>query len=240
MFNQTVAFRQYLNNRQQQIEAENDKPSNNKEIFNEKSFYQKFTQDLLASKKEVIIYSPFVSKFRLDDMKQTIEKLRHRNIEIFIFTRPIKDYETIFQPQLECSLKKYAELGVNISYLEGNIHEKVAVIDREIHWEGSLNILSQRSSKEIMRRTSDQDSAMQIITYLGLNKRLVEGYKMQYEKICSGMLQDKNQYFKLKCVIAGLVSIIVLLSWRLLIMIDISSLFIRGIENLISIMKSYS
>jgi hypothetical protein len=33
-------------------------------LYNEETFYRAFTRDVLAAKKEVIIYSPFVSKYR--------------------------------------------------------------------------------------------------------------------------------------------------------------------------------
>jgi phosphatidylserine/phosphatidylglycerophosphate/cardiolipin synthase-like enzyme len=232
MFNQTVAFRQYLKNRDEQINAEKTKDSKIRNLFNEKNFYQEFTKDMLAAKKEVIIYSPFASKFRTDDLKATIERLRKRNIEIFIFTRPISDYESIFQPQIECSLKRYEDIGVNIYYLGGNIHEKVAIIDREILWEGSLNILSQRSSKEMMRKVSDEESAMQIIAYLGLNKRLAESYKTMYEKMYRSLVADSDKYKKLRIRIffAGL--IIPIIAWLIFTVIREISPFLKWIELL--------
>lgn len=196
MFNQTQAFREYLDRRQSAIDSEKPKETSN--LFNEKTFYKAFTNDLLAAEKEVIIYSPFVAKFRTDELKQTIEKLRKRNIEIFIFTRPTSEYEIIFQPQIECALKRYEDLGVSIFYLGGSIHEKVAIIDREILWEGSLNILSQRASKEIMRRTSSEDSAMQVISYLSLDKKLAEGYKMIYERLCQNLKANSAHDFRSK------------------------------------------
>ena len=198
MFNQTQSFRQYLANRQDQIDAGEPKPLPAHNLFNEKTFYHEFVKDMLAAKKEIIIYSPFVSKFRTDFFKQTIEKLRHRNIDIFIFTRPITEYESIFQPQIECALKHYEELGVTVLYLEGSIHEKLAVIDREILWEGSLNILSQRSSKEMMRRTEDENSAMQTMTYLGLNQKLAESYKLKYERLYRSLISSSGSNLKQK------------------------------------------
>ena len=240
MFNQTVAFRQYLANRDAKINAEKSNQAPIRNLFNEKNFYQEFTKDMLAAKKEVIIYSPFASKFRTDDLKATIEKLRHRNIEVFIFTRPISDYESIFQPQIECSLKRYEDIGVNIYYLSGNIHEKVAIVDREILWEGSLNILSQRASREMMRRVSDQDSAMQIMSYLGLNKKLAEGYKLQYEKMYRSLISDSRQNVKLKAIVILLSLVLVFVLWRLFINLGGVVLFIRGIESLINFLQSHT
>lgn len=198
MFNQTQAFREYLTNRQNTINSEKSQELQNSDLFNEKTFYRAFISDMLEAKKEIIIYSPFVTKFRTDFFKQTIAKLRKRNIEIFIFTRPIQEYDSLFQPQIQVALDRYEEQGVSVFYLEGSIHEKVAVIDREILWEGSLNILSQRASREIMRRTADENSAMQIIAYLNLKKKLAEGYKLRYEKLCRNLIINSRQNYKMK------------------------------------------
>ena len=48
-------------------------------------------------------------------------------------------------------------------------HRKLAVIDRAILWEGSLNILSQSNSKEIMRRTKSAFLANQVINFTKMN-----------------------------------------------------------------------
>lgn len=226
MLSQVHEFRQYLKRRQDVLDSEESKVSQISDLFNEKTFYKAFIQDLLEAKKEVIIYSPFVSKFRTDYFKQTIEKLRGRNVEIFIFTRPINEHEIMLQDQIECALNRYIELGVSVCYLTGSIHEKVSVIDREILWEGSLNILSQRSSREIMRRTPNNDQAMQLMSYLGLNKILADEYKLKYEKLYRSLINNSEQNLKIKArifVIGCLVPILIWLFIHFIGMISSSS-----------------
>jgi phosphatidylserine/phosphatidylglycerophosphate/cardiolipin synthase-like enzyme len=174
-------------------------------LFNEKTFYREFVKDLLASKKEVVIYSPFVTKFRSEFFKRTLEKLRSKNIPVFIFTRPLEEHDYLMRSEISCALKDYEEMGVDIFYLSGLIHEKVAIIDREILWEGSLNILSQRESKEMMRRIQDEEEARQIMSYLGINKKLVEGYKNKYERLYKNLIFNtkENRKNKIKIFFTG-------------------------------------
>ena len=167
-------------------------------LFNEKTFYKAFVQDMLEAEKEVIIYSPFISKYRSDFFRKTMVNLKKRNINVFIFTRLLEEHNLLMRSEITCALNEYKELGVDIFCLPGLIHEKVAIIDRKVLWEGSLNILSQRVSKEMMRRTTDEDSTMQVLTYLGLNKKLAEAYKQKYDKLCRYLIDDKKQNFKLK------------------------------------------
>lgn len=194
------SFREYLRRREKAINLEEppEQEEQTRNLFNEKTFYQAFVKDMLEAEKEVIIYSPFVTKFRSVFFKQTLTKLKRRNVNVFIFTRPLEEHDLLMRSEISCALRDYEELGVCICYLEGLIHEKMAVIDREILWEGSLNILSQRKSREIMSRTSNKDTTMQIMSYLGLNKKLAENYKLQYEKLCQNLIDNSKLDSKLK------------------------------------------
>ena len=49
-------------------------------------------------------------------------------------------------------------------------HRKLAIIDREIIYEGSLNILSYRDSCEIIRKIASVLKAEMLIDFIGLNK----------------------------------------------------------------------
>jgi len=239
MFSQTHEFRQYLKRRQDSIDLEQPKASQTSSLFNERTFYKAFVKDLLEAKKEVIIYSPFVSKFRMDYFKPTIEKLRRRNIEIFIFTRPVEEHESILQPQIECALKRCEELGVSIFYLTGSIHEKVAIIDRKVLWEGSLNILSQRASKEIMRRTDHPDLAMQMLHYLDLGKKLAEEYKLKYEKLYRSLMANSRQCFQSKIRIFAFGIAAPLAIWLFIHFVGMISSF-GGIKLISSIFKLFA
>lgn len=220
MVSHTLAFRQYLKRRENAINAEKALEPKSIDLYNEKTFYKALIQDMLSAKKEVIIYSPFVSKYRTDFLKSTIEKLIDRNIDIFIFTRPIEEYEPIIRTQNECSLKRFEEMGVTIFYPGRYIHQKVAIIDREILWEGSLNILSHRASNEMMRRTVDVDSALQVMSHIGLNDRIAAAYQVKYEKLYERLVDRSQLNFKkkMKIYILGLISatIIWTIVWILL------------------------
>ena len=185
-------------------------------LFNEKTFYKAFVQDMLEAEKEVIIYSPFISKYRSDFFRKTMVNLKKRNINVFIFTRLLEEHNLLMRSEITCALNEYKELGVDIFCLPGLIHEKVAIIDREILWEGSLNILSQRSSREMMRRTTDEDSTMQVLTYLGLNKNLVESYKEKYEKLCRNLIDNSQHKFKQKIRIFLLGLLVPVIIWWLI------------------------
>ena len=92
------AFRAYLRRREDAIDTD-EQPEQEEEIsklFNDKTFYNAFVNDLQKAKEEVIICSPFVTKFRSEFFKQILTKLRKRKVEVFIFTRPVDEYDLNF------------------------------------------------------------------------------------------------------------------------------------------------
>jgi phosphatidylserine/phosphatidylglycerophosphate/cardiolipin synthase-like enzyme len=222
MIDQTQALKSYLKRRQETIGNEEQKRDKNADLFNEKTFYSAFVADLLSAKKEVIIYSPFVTKSRTDFLKPTIQKIRNRNIEIFIFTRPISEYESFHQPIIVKIFKEYEAMGVCVIPLDGSIHQKVAVVDREILWDGSLNIMSQKISKEMMRRTVDESAACQVMSYIGLNRRLAEEYKIKYEKLYRSLITRSSRGYSFKLVLS-LIGIICVLLIILLVLVRSSA-----------------
>lgn len=163
------------------------------DLFNEKTFYKAFVKDLLNAEREIVICSPFVTKFRSEYFRDIFLKLKKRNINLFVITRPVEEYELLQQAQVKSAIGDFEDWGITVFCPEGYIHEKVAIIDRQILWEGSLNVLSQRESREIMRRTTKKESAMQVLSYLKINKLLLTGYKSKYENLCKELVvKEKN------------------------------------------------
>lgn len=62
-------------------------------------------------------------------------------------------------------------MGVQVLFT-GNHHRKVAILDRSILYEGSLNILSQNDSSEVMRRIKSTQLAWQMVRFIGIDALL--------------------------------------------------------------------
>jgi phosphatidylserine/phosphatidylglycerophosphate/cardiolipin synthase-like enzyme len=204
-------------------------------LYNEQTFYQAFTKDMLAANREVIIYSPFVSKYRSEQVIGAIAKLKNRNVDVFIFTRPVDEYERRQQDQIRAVLASFEDQGAFVTCLRGTIHEKVAIIDRETVWEGSLNILSQRSSREMMRRTESESMAMQVISYLNLQRSLMEGYKVKYERLYRSLMGSPKPKRTFK---RPNIFFILGFGWLLFAILDIVT--VKDVEHLISAVKLFT
>ena len=145
---------------------------NSSKLFNEHTFYKSFINDLKKCKKEVIIESPFITTGRMNDFRSVFEKLLYKEVKIYIFTRDPSEHEIAMAYQAEAEIQYFEKIGIQTLICTNNHHRKLAILDKMILWEGSLNILSQNRSREIMRRIEGKEPAMQMFEFLNLGKFL--------------------------------------------------------------------
>lgn len=191
-------------------------------LYNQTGFYSAFANDMLKARKEIIIYSPFVSRYRAKRFNRQFHKLIDSGIKIIFFTRSLEDYSPSKRGVVAEVLGQYEDMGIVIYCLKGYIHEKVAIIDREILWEGSLNILSQRSSREMMRRVINKDSAEQVIRHLRLNKVLAGGQETKRTRpreLIRTSIRPKRRYILTTIVLCWALTVI--LWWLFISLLDI-------------------
>ena len=141
-------------------------------MHDETTFYQHFCRDLLHASREVVIERPFITSERMAMIYPIFERLVARGVKLFVITRDPQEHSETMVIQSEDEIQRLEALGVQVYLCTGNHHRKLAFIDRKILWEGSLNILSQNKSREIMRRIDDEKSAVEMLTFLRLERYL--------------------------------------------------------------------
>ena len=141
-------------------------------LLDENTFYDKFRNDLSRCSSELIIESPFVTRKRLAMLMPALEKLKAKKVRIAIVTRDPKDQDTdSLRADTYEAIARLQRLGIQVIFKEGH-HRKLAILDRKILYEGSLNILSQNNSREIMRRIESIQMAWQMIRFVDLDRVL--------------------------------------------------------------------
>jgi hypothetical protein len=137
-------------------------------LYDETTFYQSFIRDLENCNKEVIIESPFITTERMKIFIPVFKNLLERKVKIYIMTRDPKEHGESMETQSESAIHLCEVMGIQVLICLGNHHRKLAILDREVLWEGSLNILSQTHSREIMRRMKNKELAIQMFEFLRL------------------------------------------------------------------------
>jgi phosphatidylserine/phosphatidylglycerophosphate/cardiolipin synthase-like enzyme len=134
------------------------------QLYSEQTFYRAFMRDLSLCTGEAIIESPFITSNRVASLLPIFGKMRSRGIRITIITRDPAEHDAPYDTQAANAIDRLLDLGVEIIYMGGH-HRKLAIIDRRLLWEGSLNMLSQNDSCEIMRRIESSDLAEQMYSF---------------------------------------------------------------------------
>ncbi len=140
----------------------------NSQLYDEAGFYKAFLRDLEACREEVVIESPYVTTGRMKTLWPTLKKLLSKDVKIYFLTRDPREHELGMEYQSENEIRHCEELGIQVLLCAGNHHRKLAILDRKVLWEGSLNILSQAHSREIMRRIEGEEMALQMFDFLRL------------------------------------------------------------------------
>lgn len=136
------------------------------DLYDEATFYKQFIKDVLRAKEEVIIESPFITKKRMQMLKPVFERLMNSNIKVFVITRDPREHDNNMAESSEEGIRYFEDIGVQVLLVKGGHHRKLAMDDRKILWEGSLNILSQSQSREIMRRIESRILTEELIHFL--------------------------------------------------------------------------
>lgn len=137
-------------------------------LHTERTFYLSFLRDLKRADHEVIIESPFIACKRTESLLPTFKKLTRNGVRVRINTRNPAHHEKELRIQAWQSIKRLRSVGVKVRFYNDMRHRKLAVIDRTVLWEGSLNILSQSYSKEVMRRSVSIELAKQMLRFTGI------------------------------------------------------------------------
>ncbi len=139
-------------------------------LHDEKTFYSAFLKDLDQANEEIIIESPFITSARMKMLWPSLKRAYSKGIKVYIITRDPNDHSDGYEDQSESEIEALEALGIQVFLCIGNHHRKLAIIDRKVLWEGSLNILSQIKSREIMRRLDGGGFAVDMFNFLNFGR----------------------------------------------------------------------
>lgn len=120
-------------------------------VVTERHFDEYFLADVAAAQRRVEVHSPFITINRLEIVGPQLHAAVERGVEVVVVTKTLDDHSTRDEPVYRQLMGQLQAWGV-IVVPKKAMHEKLAFIDDDIIWSGSLNILSFRSSREIMER----------------------------------------------------------------------------------------
>lgn len=137
-------------------------------LYDQNNFYDAFERDLKCARSRVFIESPFLTVRRVNILLPCLRGLSSKGIKVVVNTKPLDEHEVLLKEQAEQAVARLQDAGARVLMTIGH-HRKVAVLD-DVLWEGSLNILSQNDSCELMRRIESPELSDQMLRFTDLDR----------------------------------------------------------------------
>lgn len=131
-------------------------------IYDGKTFYSSYCQDIRTASKEILIVSPFMRKGRITQLMRFLTEAVLNGISVTVVTRPPEDFKKKDCETVEKNISTLQEYGAKVVTKSG-FHQKFTVIDGEVMWYGSVNFLSFGISEESIMRFTNADIAGQLM-----------------------------------------------------------------------------
>jgi len=138
-------------------------------LYDEKQFYPAFITDLKQASSNIVIESPFICYRRAASLMPEFIRALDRGVKITLNTRYPNEHDGSMKTQAEAVVQAYENMGVRIRYTH-KLHRKIAIVDRSVLWEGSLNILSHGSTSEVMRRILSKADCRAMLKFLSVKQ----------------------------------------------------------------------
>ena len=131
-------------------------------IYDGKSFYPVFCEDLRNAKSEILIVSPFMRKSRITQMLRILSEAMLNKAKVVVITRPAEDFPEKDRETVIENTERLKSYGVEVQHKSG-FHQKFTVIDGQTVWYGSVNFLSFGTAEESIMRFTSHDIAGQLM-----------------------------------------------------------------------------
>lgn len=138
------------------------------QAFNQDTFNVAFVSDLKRARASVIIQSPFLSPRRIRELAYSLKSCIKRKVRVCVIAQEPREAATHSSSELRSQVLQGArsmlsDLQIHLTF-RPLVHEKLAIIDELIVWEGSLNILSHFNTSERMTRWLSRHKVEEVIS----------------------------------------------------------------------------
>ncbi|MEK7603393.1 MAG: phospholipase D-like domain-containing protein [Patescibacteria group bacterium] len=136
-------------------------------LFDEIGFYPAFTSDLKQASRNIVIESPFICYRRSASLIPEFVRALDRGVSITLNTRFTNEHDGTMKTQAEAVVQSFEKMGVKVHFVR-KLHRKLAIIDKSVVWQGSLNILSHANTKEVMSRIESRTHSRAIKKFISV------------------------------------------------------------------------
>ena len=131
-------------------------------IFDIYSYEKVYAKDLLEANKEIIISSPGLNHAKVDAFVKLIKQRQEDGVKLTVITLNPEGYPEEKIKDTKRLVERLKNCGIRIK-LQEYMHEHFAIIDDEIVWYGSMNLLSRAKVDDNLMRVKSKDVAQELL-----------------------------------------------------------------------------
>ena len=125
--------------------------------------YEKvYERNLLEANKEIIISSPGLNQTKVNAFVRLIKKRQEDGVKNTVVTFDPEGYPEEKIEDIKALVQVLENCGVKVR-LQDHMHEHFAIIDDDIVWYGSMNLLSGAKIDDNLMRVKSKDVAQELL-----------------------------------------------------------------------------
>ncbi|HEY9471868.1 MAG TPA: AAA domain-containing protein [Propionibacteriaceae bacterium] len=165
-----LSERDWIDGLDRAVATSADLPAQASGVFTEFTFYPAFQQDILRASQSIIIFSPFVTRRGVGRWSNSLRSALSRRVQVRVVTRPPEAAAVGASAASGDAVAALRDLGVTVD-LRADMHQKIAILDGQILWHGSLNVLSHRDTHESMLRIVSASACNKVAQFTSIVRR---------------------------------------------------------------------
>ena len=131
-------------------------------IFGIDTYEKVYEIDLLEANKEVIISSPGLNQAKVNAFVRLIKQRQENGVKITVVTLDPEGYPEEKIEDTKALVQVLENCGIKVR-LQDHMHEHFAIVDDEIVWYGSMNLLSRAKIDDNLMRVKSKDAAQELL-----------------------------------------------------------------------------
>lgn len=139
-----------------------DKKQSANAIYDNKSYQDVYSKDLLEANKNVIISSPGINERKVKQLITLMQKKQESGISIMVLTLSPESYPEKRIEKTRELINQLVECGIKIME-RAIMHEHYAIIDEDVVWYGSMNLLSGEKEDDNLMRVVSKEIALELM-----------------------------------------------------------------------------
>ncbi|MEF9917507.1 MAG: DEAD/DEAH box helicase family protein [Lachnospiraceae bacterium] len=131
-------------------------------IYDNESYSKTYEKDLLEANKNIIISSPGINEKKVKRIISLLQQKQEAGVRATVITLKPESYPEKRVEKTRELINQLVEVGIKVRQ-EPIMHEHYAIIDGEIVWYGSMNLLSGEKEDDNLMRVVSKEIAQEIM-----------------------------------------------------------------------------